>query len=343
MYDYIFITNLPSFYKLNLYNEISKKLKIKVIFISSNSNIRNADFFNGEIKFDHQFLTKKNYELRNKLSIFFKLLFILNKNGFKKIVFSGWETIEANLLSFLFKKNNNSIVIESSIKESNLHGLQGFIKKTLINRCSLAFPSGILQKEILDTIGFKGKIHMTHGVGLLNNSFDYRSNKKNFERKFIYVGRLSKEKNIKYLIDAFNINKLSLTIVGAGPEEHYLKSIANSNINFSGYVNNKELYNLLSLHDIFILPSTSEPWGLVIEEALSCGLPVLVSENIGCQFDLVINLDTGLVFPLNDLRKLNDIINKMIDNFNYYHSNALRFNQLDRIKKQVSAYTGEES
>ncbi|MCW9690191.1 glycosyltransferase [Proteus terrae] len=341
IYDYIFITNLPSFYKINLYNEISKIKKIKVIFISDNSEIRNSNFMRGKLLFEYEIITKKSYEKRSKLSIFYSLLKIIFSNKFKLIVFSGWESIETNLIMFFISKNKNAIQIESSINESKTNGIKGLIKKLILKRCSLAFPSGELQYDILKALNFKGKIKMTHGVGLLDNSFFSKKINKikdNKIKRFIYIGRLSKEKNIEYLIHAFNKNNLPLTIIGEGPEKTSLKSIAYKNINFLGYINNQDLKEILLEHDIFILPSLSEPWGLVIEEAIYSHLPVLVSENVGCKSDLVNNLKSGLVFPLDDIEKLNDIINLMLKNYEYYLTNIKNLNYTDRIFLQVNAY-----
>lgn len=53
---------------------------------------------------------------------------------------------------------------------------------------------------------------------------------------------------------------------------------------------------ILSLGNVLVLPSTSEPWGLVVNEAMACGLPVIVSDRCGCVADLVDDGKTGFVF-----------------------------------------------
>ena len=52
-YDKIFVTNLPSFYKLNLYNAIAERKKIFVVFTGDTAGDRNKDFFNGEMNFEY--------------------------------------------------------------------------------------------------------------------------------------------------------------------------------------------------------------------------------------------------------------------------------------------------
>ncbi|HIF9335045.1 TPA: glycosyltransferase [Photobacterium damselae] len=339
-YDLLILTNLPSFYKINLYNELSKKKNIKVVFISNQSKIRNSDFMKGDINFDFEIITNKHYENRNKLFVFYKLFKLLVKTKVKQIIFSGWESIETTILMFLNSKRKNAIVIESSIIESSIKGIKGSVKKLIINRCQYAYPSGYLQNNILKELKFKGVIKITHGVGLLNESFYDKKNDKQLlnNKRFIYIGRLAKEKNLEFLINAFNINGLQLTIVGEGPEYFKLKEIARDNIIFSGYVNNDEVKFLLTSHDIFILPSISEPWGLVVEEALYSGLPVLVSENIGCKEDLVNELNSGLIFNPNDIVDLNNKIDCIIKNYSYFFNNVSVLRYQDRVNKQIKAY-----
>ncbi|WP_146146459.1 glycosyltransferase, partial [Photobacterium leiognathi] len=284
-----------------------------------------SDFMNGDINFDFEIITNESYEDRNKLFVFYELFKLLIKTKVRKIIFSGWESIETTILMFLNSKRKNAIVIESSILESSTRGIKGTLKRIIINRCQNAYPSGYLQKEILKELNFKGVVSVTHGVGLLNEKFyDKNDNKKltRLDRKFIYIGRLAKEKNLEFLINAFNINGMQLTVVGEGPEHVHLEKISKDNITFTGYVNNKEIKSLLTSHDVFILPSVSEPWGLVVEEALYSGLPVLVSDNIGCKEDLVNELNAGLVFDPYNLTDLNNKINYMMNNYIYFFDNV---------------------
>ena len=116
-------------------------------------------------------------------------------------------------------------------------------------------------------------------------------------KNFLYVGRLSPEKNLEFLIRAFSkLPELTLNIVGFGPQEEYLKSLAGTNVVFHGAVANAELPKFYRANDVFVLPSKSEPWGMVVEEALNNGVPVLVSDRVGCAEEVVRDGENGLVF-----------------------------------------------
>lgn len=340
VYDYIFITNLPAFYKINLYNKLSKLAKIKVIFISNSSAIRNADFSSTKIDFEHEFLSTRNYEERNKILITLKILKILFFLKYKKLVFPGWELVELIPLMFIYESRKNCILIESSIIETRSTGFIWFIKKMIIKQMSFAFPSGNLQLEILKHANFTGDYNITHGVGIPNRM--PKNNIKKYESSndysYLYVGRVAQEKNLSYLVEMFNRNRKKLTIVGDGPLFDKLKSIAKNNISFHGYVNNEDLAHIYVKHDIFILPSISEPWGLVIDEALWYGLPVVVSCNVGCSDDLVIAENTGVTFKLDDDDSFNEALSEIELNYNYYKDNVIHIDFDKRDTKQINSY-----
>jgi glycosyltransferase involved in cell wall biosynthesis len=127
-------------------------------------------------------------------------------------------------------------------------------------------------------------------------------------RNFCFVGRLSSEKNVLLLIQALESLQVStqasegwgLCVVGDGPErpniEAYCAERRLRAVKFFGGVSWREIPRYLAISDVLVLPSISEPWGLVVNEAMVCGLPVIVSENCGCVEDLVIEGRTGFSF-----------------------------------------------
>ncbi|SNY64166.1 glycosyltransferase family 4 protein [Enterobacter sp. CC120223-11] len=339
-YDFVFITNVPAFYKVNLFNELSKTVKLKVIFISNKSEIRNSDFYSYDINFDYITINHSSYETRNKAKTFFRLFQETIFLNYKYLVFSGWETKEASLLSFLTPKLKNAIVIESSILETNVDSIKFWIKKVLLSRISVAFPSGFLQRKILTEAGFNGEIHITHGVGISNYQSQFEVDKyKRDEMVFLYVGRISQEKNIAFLVNTFKDINAKLLIVGDGDLRKNIESSASENVYFLGYVENKKLKEIYSNSDCFILPSLSEPWGLVIEEALTFGLPVIVSDMVGCHFDLVTDKN-GIVYEVNSYDALKNAIQNISFNIEKYKQGAKLYQPEKIAELQIESYCG---
>jgi 1,2-diacylglycerol 3-alpha-glucosyltransferase len=138
---------------------------------------------------------------------------------------------------------------------------------------------------------------------------------------FLYIGRLATEKNIAMLIRAWieyrnSGGSWSLVLVGDGPSAESLKRIAAespypNDIYFAGHKESKELPKYYAFSSCFVLPSTREPWGLVVNEAMASGLPVIVSNRCGSAEDLVINGSNGYIFNPTDEHQLAATLLKM--------------------------------
>ena len=129
-------------------------------------------------------------------------------------------------------------------------------------------------------------------------------------RYFLYTGRLAPEKNVEGLLAAWNDYRHGggtwpLVLVGAGPSEPQLRAAAAAlpfsyDIHFAGHTAYGDLPKFYAFAGCFVLPSIREPWGLVVNEALASGLPVIVSNRCGCAEDLVQHGHNGFVFdPAN--------------------------------------------
>lgn len=327
-YNKTIITNLPAFYKIRLFNEINKKTKLLVLFTGHAADGRNSDFYNGNIEFDY-------INLNKGFLINCYLLIKLLQNNIEEIILGSWDNIYMWLPILLTPWRKYSVIVESSIHESQINGIKGRIKRIFIRHCNKAYVPGKSNEKLVQQLGFKGQIIKTKGCGIFNyiNQPKYEERKK--VKKFIYVGRLAEVKNLYLLINTFNeLPEFTLDIVGFGPLELELKKLAKSNIIFHGAINNASLSTYYKTADVFILPSISEPWGIVVEEALNNGLPVIVSDKVGCAEELV-NETNGFIFKSNDKESLKEAI-RNISKIDYY--NKLRFNisklDFEKIEKQ---------
>lgn len=159
-------------------------------------------------------------------------------------------------------------------------------------------------------------------------------------RNVVYVGRLSREKNLLRLVRAFASARKQaqrgsdwgLLLRGEGPQRGELQSLvrqlglstvgseavnpdspSSDAVQILPGVAWHEVPATLALGDVFVLPSQSEPWGLVVNEAMVCGLPVLVSERCGCAEDLVREGENGFTFPPDDEARLGQLLLRLMD------------------------------
>jgi glycosyltransferase involved in cell wall biosynthesis len=85
-------------------------------------------------------------------------------------------------------------------------------------------------------------------------------------------------------------------------------------VKFLGFRNQSELPRFYALCDVFVLPSTGEPWGLVVNEVMATGKPVVVSDQVGCARDLVHNGRNGFIFPAGDVNALATSLMRVLSN-----------------------------
>ena len=105
---------------------------------------------------------------------------------------------------------------------------------------------------------------------------------------FIYVGRLWKGKGVNYLIDAFRLLQesgcdASLLVLGDGSSEDEIRTraLGLADVHFAGFVQPTDLPVWYAISDVFVFPTLGDPNGLVVEEAMAAGLPVISTRNAG--------------------------------------------------------------
>ena len=292
----------PASYTLDLAHNIHEKHGIEYCFIKSDA------FAISDKKSSKLFL--------DQVSFIYKIYFLISKflnndfiiiNGYNNYVFI------INFILNIFSINKRYIAIESDtplrIPEIIF---KKFIKRTYLsiifcNKWILGFAGGnYSHKNLFRYYGMKEERIFL--MPMMVNNHRFIQNEKIFPKKFtfLYVGRLIKIKNVEGLIKQFNKyfqrDDVELRIVGDGKEKIYLeRTYSSKNILFTGNKFSDELVNEFKSASCFVLPSLSESWGLVINEALSSSLPVIVTKQVGAAFDLIRNKNTGfIVEDIND-------------------------------------------
>ncbi|PYL07930.1 MAG: histidinol-phosphatase [Verrucomicrobia bacterium] len=137
----------------------------------------------------------------------------------------------------------------------------------------------------------------------------------NCEVRLLYVGRVSKEKNLDLLAEAYRRLRgegllVQLVVVGHGPySEAFAESLPEAC--FTGYLTGNDLAAAYASADIFVFPSTTDTFGNVIIEAQASGVPVVVSDSGGPK-ELVKNNETGLITRSHDVDDLTDAVRRLV-------------------------------
>jgi glycosyltransferase involved in cell wall biosynthesis len=340
-YDFVYLTNTPSFYKLNLCQLIAERgCSVLLVLYGYGSEAVNTSLErDGNWAFDYEFINRGDSNARFKWATFWRLLSLMRHIKASRVIFAGWLAAEYNIYSLISRRRRNLMVVESSAYESSLSGLKGWAKRLIIGRMSGALPSGKPQLELLRTARFKGATQITGSVGVFNmGSRPALHPTPTASPRYIYVGRLIECKNLRFLVEQFNANGRQLTIVGKGELEAELKAMARDNISFVGFIDNDRLGEVYQAHDIFILPSLTEPWGLVVEEAIYWGLPVVVSDRVGSNIDMVEELATGVIFKHSDGADLERALTQIESSYSQYANAVANVDFARRVNAQVEAY-----
>jgi glycosyltransferase involved in cell wall biosynthesis len=137
---------------------------------------------------------------------------------------------------------------------------------------------------------------------------------------FMFAGKLIEKKRPLDFLEALRRSRQKHTnvsglIVGDGP----LKAVVDDYRRtrdipcvMTGFQNQRRIAATYAAADALVLPSTSgETWGLVVNEAMACGLPVIVSDQVGCSPDLVVEDETGFTYPCGDVAALAECIDAL--------------------------------
>jgi glycosyltransferase involved in cell wall biosynthesis len=141
-------------------------------------------------------------------------------------------------------------------------------------------------------------------------------------RFILFAGRLVPEKGVFDLLEAYAKlegelrSEVGLVFAGDGISREELAQLAEKIspgvICFPGFTHREDLVALYALAEALVLPTHSDPWGLVVNEAMACGLPIIVSSVAGCSADLVEDGWNGFIVPPGDSEKLRAAIESLI-------------------------------
>ena len=205
------------------------------------------------------------------------------KNPFKRV-------IRRVLLSFLYRQVDAFAVIGTQARR---HLVEHGVRPERMASSPYAVDPGLFSKR-----NDAGK------TVALRKEMGFNSR----DKVVLFSGKLIPRKRPETLIEA--IGKLSAhpeikaLLLGDGKSRQSLKALADrvapNRVRFAGFVNQTKLKDYFALADVFVLPSEYETWGLVVNEAMHCGLPVMASNMVGCIEDLVAPRINGYVFPVGD-------------------------------------------
>ena len=286
----------PASYTLDLASNIHDKNEIDYCFIKSNTLVISNS------KSNKDFLDKKSWILR-----FRYVLNCFKNNDF--IIINGYNNYPF-ILTFifnLFSVKKRYIATESDtqlvIPNNPLIRFAKWLYLSVIfqNKHVLGFAGGSNSHKDLFRY-YRMEEERIFLMPMMADNSKFNADKRKIPNlfTFLFVGRLVSHKNVEHLIQQFNVvfsdKDAILNIIGDGDQGVYLiDKYTSEKVIFRGEKFNQELIAEYLNASCFVCPSLFEPWGLVVNEALSSGLPVIASKEVGACFDLIKGKKTGFI------------------------------------------------
>ncbi|MCD8827191.1 glycosyltransferase [Staphylococcus gallinarum] len=345
-----------------LYSEMIKKLEninvtndvIMPRKINDNQHVKNNLTINNAKIYNSQFLTNMDrflyFHKQNKIQ-----KWILNEN----IKFDSYDLIHAHTLfsdGYQALKLHKPYVVTVRNTDVNYYlkyfkHLKPTAKKIINNAKKLIFLSESYKEKTLQTIFKQGEErnkNLEKSIVIPNGINDFWINNINNKNKQItdeinvlFVGRVMKNKNIKFLaenINEVNLNsKVNIYIVGEIIEESYYNELKKyENLKFLGKKTKEEIIQLMQDMHIFTLISHHETFGLVYLEAISQNLPVLYTKGEG--FDnYFMDGEVGYAVDINSNEDLIEKTNKIIKQYDEFQNRLSTINKQD-FSWEMNAY-----
>jgi glycosyltransferase involved in cell wall biosynthesis len=309
--------------------------------------------------YPHRLLFRTN---ANHISVFELAIALVRdivRNESELVVIPGYHRIEywAMLWACIALRRKRAVFCDSTANDNPKNLFKEIAKLFFFRHCQGFFCYGTRSKEYIEGYGIDPRlIYSPCQAAALPHDYSVAAILRRYQAcpkrdgeypTFLFVGRLSKEKGLEDLLEAFrriqqDLPKAKLLLAGPGSERDRLHGQVlawglEASIGFLGNQSPDQIGELLEISTAMVLPSHREPWGLVVNEALSYGCPVVVSDICGCTPELVINGVTGYSFPAGDIAALRESLLRAI---------ALNDNRLDTAKRcleVISQFTPERA
>ena len=360
----VILTEIISPYRIPLFNALAKDpdISLHVIFLSeTDPSLRQWQIYKEEMRFSYQILPS----WRKRLG---KFNVLLNRGSARAlsqaspdVILCGGYNYLASWQALLWARSRGIPFLlwsESNLQDARRgHPLVELLKTEFLRRCNgFVVPGRSARRYLLahrihnDDIfvapnAVDNDLFNTEALAARQNEDKCRRDLGLPGRYFLFVGRLVGEKGIFELLAAYTAldtqlrKRIGLVFTGDGTCRRELEqqaaSIAPGIIKFTGFVQREQLAKYYALAEMLVLPTYTDTWGLVVNEAMACGLPVIVSRAAGCAEDLVKEGWNGLLVSPRDVAGLSLAMKSLAERA---HLSEIG----DHSRQKIAAYSAQE-
>jgi glycosyltransferase involved in cell wall biosynthesis len=339
----VLITEIIAPYRIPVFNALAQRpeVDLHVVFLSeTDPTLRQWQVYKNEINFHYDVLPSSRLRLgRHSLLLNRGLHSTLRRLNPDVLIAGGYNYPACWSAAYWAKARAIPFLLwtESTIHDHRRnYALVESIKKRFLHLCAAFVVPGKSSLHYLQHLGISKeritiapnavdtKLFSTIAEGARRDEVDSRARFRLPARYFLYVGRFVKEKGVFDLLDAYSQlspeirHEIGLVFAGDGSAHQELveqaSQIQPGNIQFPGFLQREELAQIYGLAEALVFPTHSDPWGLVVNEAMACGLPVISTTIAGCTPDLVADGTNGFVIEPRDASGLASAMNTLARN-----------------------------
>ncbi len=312
----VILTEIIAPYRIPVFNALAERedVELHVIFLSeTDRSMREWKVYTDEIRFSYEVLPSWRKRLgKYNILVNQSVVSALERARPEVIVCGGYNYLASwqaqrwarrNGVRFLLwcestgSDRRGEFTLVESLKESFVRGCDGFVvpgksSGEYLRRFGIGAEKIFVAPNAVDNDRFAA------GARAIRERADRARQELGLPlRYFLFAGRMVKAKGVFDLLEAYARlaahlrSEVGLVFAGDGPERAELEAMARDiypgAVRFAGFVQRDELATYYALAECFVLPTHSDPWGLVVNEAMACGLPVICSSVAGCAADLI--------------------------------------------------------
>lgn len=338
----VILTEIIAPYRIPVFNALAARgdVQLHVIFLSENDpSLRQWRVYKDEIKFSYEVLPawrrrigKYNTLLNRGVSA------ALRRAQPDAVLCGGYAYVASWQTAFWAKRHGVPLLLWSESTALDIrrgHRFVEFIKRKFRQRCQAFVAAGKTSRDYLLALGASSNSIFVAPDAVDVNFFAAAAEKARQQegeirarnnlppRYFLCVGRLIKEKGVYELLDAYAKLEASvrsqagMIFVGEGAARQELERraalIQPGLVRFCGWVHREQIPEVYALAEAFVFPTYSDPWGLVVNEAMACSLPILASQVAGCVPDLLQDGWNGFAVQPRDVEGLVRSMQRLFD------------------------------
>lgn len=328
----LYTTNLPVPYRMDFFNELGKLCRLRVLFERTSAETRNREWMTKQARwFEPVFLP--GVPIREDGAFCPSLLTHLKPKEFDAIIVGGYSTPSGMLTIELLRACRTPFFLNCDggfIKADGV--LMGALKRRYVNSAEWGLASGSAAALFLRHYGPEIKAVYTYPFSsVLKEDVATEPVPKTRKQRLrealgipgtrmaLCVGRYLPVKGFDLAIDAWRgmLDADSLVLVGSGPEaaayHRRVRKYGLHNVHILDFKQKRNLWKYYDAADVLLFPTRGDVWGLVVNEALARGLPVVTTERCGGARDMLADGACGTIVPSDDVEALRNATAGILD------------------------------